>query len=244
MNVTVTLELFQPWAFGAGEAEAVIEGGITTVNGAPLLETPLTVTTTLPLEAPLGTDVVIEVAFQPVAVAVVPLNLIVLVPWLVPKFVPVIVTVLPAKPAEEERLVIDGVGITVNDKPLLARLFTVTTTFPVPAPLGTGTTIVVLDQLVGVAGVPLKATVLDPCVDPKLAPEIVMEVPLGPEVGDRLERDGGVLTVNDDPLLARPLTVTITFPVVAVLGTCTTIDVALQLLGAAATPLKVTVLVP
>jgi hypothetical protein len=41
-------------------------------------------------------------------------------------------------------------------------------------------------QLVAVAFVPLKLTVLVPCVPPKLLPAIVTEVPTAPEVGFRL----------------------------------------------------------
>ena len=51
-------------------------------------------------------------------------------------------------------------------------------------------------------------------------------------------------TVKATPLLAEPPTVTITFPVVAPLGTGATIEAELQLVGAASVPLKVTVLVP
>ena len=72
-----------------------MEGGITTVNPTPLLATPFTVTTILPEEAPLGTDVEIDVGLQPVATAAEPLNFTVLVPGVLPKFVPVIVTELP-----------------------------------------------------------------------------------------------------------------------------------------------------
>ena len=54
----------------------------------------------------------------------------------------------------------------------------------------------------------------------------------------------GAETVNDTPLLDTPLTVTTTLPVVAPVGTGATIDVALQLVGVAAVPLKVTVLLP
>ena len=42
---------------------------------------------------------------------------------------------------------------------------------------------VVALQLVGVASVPLNATVLLPCVAPKFVPEIVTEVPTAPEFG-------------------------------------------------------------
>ena len=66
-----------------------------------------------------------------------------------------------------------------------------TTTLPVVAPAGTGTTMLVADQLVGVAAVPLNLTVLVPCVAPKLVPVIVTAVPTGPLVGDRLVSVGG-----------------------------------------------------
>jgi hypothetical protein len=45
---------------------------------------------------------------------------------------------------------------------LLATPPTVTTTLPVVAPAGTGTTMLLADQVVGVAAVPLKVTVLVP----------------------------------------------------------------------------------
>jgi len=133
----------------------------------------------------------------------------------------------------------------VNETPLLACPPTVTTTLPVVAVLGTGTTMDVALQLVGVAAVPLNVTVLVPCVDPKFVPVPVTDVPTGPDVGDKLVMLGPlVVTVNETPLLARLLTVTITLPVVAPLGTGTTIEVALQLVGVAVVPLNFTVLVP
>jgi hypothetical protein len=66
---------------------------------------------------------------------------------------------------------------------LLTMPFTVTLTVPVVAPLGTCATMLVLLQLVGVAVVPLKVTVLLPCVAPKYDPVIVTDVPTGPEEG-------------------------------------------------------------
>lgn len=93
-------------------------------------------------------------------------------------------------------------GVTVNDTPLLGVPFTVTTTLPVVAPLGTGTTMEVVAQLVGVALVPLKDTVLDPCVAPKLVPEMVTDVPIGPEVGETPLMLGP--TVKFTPLLEPP----------------------------------------
>src|SRR5271169_2525884 len=74
-------------------------------------------------------------------------------------------------------------AVTVKLIPLLATPPTVTTRFPVVAPLGTGTTMLVPLQLVGVPGVPLNVTVLVPCVAPKFVPVIVTEVPTVPDVG-------------------------------------------------------------
>jgi hypothetical protein len=91
-----------------------------TVKITPALATPETVTTTFPVVAPVGTVVLMLVPLHAVAVAVVPLNLTVLVPCVVPKFVPVIVTAAPINPVPGERLVIAGVGRTVNALPLLS----------------------------------------------------------------------------------------------------------------------------
>ena len=103
-----------------------------------------------------------EVAVQLVGVAVVPLNVTVLLPWVLPKVVPAIVTEVPATPEGGDRLVM--CGVTVKLTALLATPPTVTTTLPVVAPLGTGTTMEAALQLVGVAAVPLKVTVLLPRV--------------------------------------------------------------------------------
>jgi hypothetical protein len=208
----------------------------------PLLATPPTVTTTGPVVAPDGTGTAIDVALQLVGVADVPLNVTVLVPCVAPKFVPVIVTDVPTGPDVGARLVMFGVGSTVNVTPLLATPLTVTMTGPVEAPFGTGITIDVAFQLVGVADVPLNVTVLVPWVAPKFVPVIVTAVPTGPDVGDRLVMIG--VTVNNTPLLGAPLAVTTTFPVDAPVGTGTTILVALQLVGVPGVPLKVTVLEP
>ena len=57
---------------------------------------------------------------------------------------------------------------------------------PSATPLGTGTTMLVLLQLVGVAEIPPKVTVLVPCVVPNPVPAMVTEVPIGPDAGVRL----------------------------------------------------------
>src|SRR2546428_2509920 len=75
---------------------------------------------------------------------------------------------------------------TVNATGLLARPLTVTTTFPVVAPSGTGTKMLVADQVVGVAATPLNVTVLVPLVAPKPVPAIVTAVATDPVVGERL----------------------------------------------------------
>src|SRR6266851_2126217 len=72
---------------------------------------------------------------------------------------------------------------TVKFTPLLDCAPTVTTTLPVAAPAGTGTVMLVALHAVGVAGVPLKVTVLVPWEAPKFAPPIIMEAPTGPEAG-------------------------------------------------------------
>src|SRR5438445_8225287 len=149
-------------------ASDVMLGVGNTVNVTPLLATPLTVTTTLPVVAPAGTGTTMLVADQLVGVAVVPLNFTVLVPCVAPKLVPVIVIEAPTAPLVGASDVMLGVGNTVNPTPLLATPPTVTTTLPVVAPAGTGTTMLVADQLVGVPTMPLKVTVLVPCVAPKL----------------------------------------------------------------------------
>ena len=157
-----------------------------------------------------------------------------------PKVVPVIVTESPTAPELGDSLL--TFGPTAKVTPLLANPPTVTTTDPVVAPEGTIVTMVVALQLVGAAAVPLNVTVLVPWVAPNVVPLIVTESPTTPEVGDRLLIFGP--TVKVTPLLADPPTVTTTAPVVAPGGTGATMVVALQLVGVAFVPLKVTVLVP
>ncbi len=222
----------------------LIDGERGTVNVTPLEATPLTVTITLPVVAPAGTAATIEVLLQLLTVAAVPLNLTVLEPCDEPKFVPVIVTDVPALPEVGDRLVMDGVGNTVNARPLLAIPPTVTTIFPLLAPEGTIATIEVLLQLLTVAAVPLNVTVLEPCVEPKLLPAIVTATPTGSEAGEILLIDGGTRTVNTIPLVGKPAMVTTTLPEVAPDGTTATIEVLLQLLTVAVFPLNVTVLEP
>ena len=165
--------------------------GLVTVKAMPLLARPPTVTTTLPVVVPFGTGTVMLVALQLVGVATMPLKVTLLVPWLVPKFEPMIITDAPMAPEVGLReVILGGITVTANGTPLLASPPTVTTTLPEVALAGTGTTILVLLQLVGDAAIPLNVTVLVPWVAPKLDPEMLTEVPTGPDVGLRFEIPG------------------------------------------------------
>jgi hypothetical protein len=224
----------------------VMLGGVKTVKFTPLLPTPFTVTTTLPVVDPAGTVAVMLLALHAVAVAVVPLNVTVLVPGVSPKFVPAITIEEPTVPLFGVRLVMLGVGSTVKGTPLLANPPTRTTILPLVANRGTGTTICVSLQLVGAAVVPLKFTTLDPCTGAKPVPVMVTEAPIGPELRERPVMLGVTpsVTVYRTPLPVKPLAVTTTFPVVAPTGTGTTMAVLFQLLGVAKVPLKLTVPLP
>jgi hypothetical protein len=105
----------------AGDGEMlVMVGGDVTVNDVPALGTPDTVTTIRPEVAPAGTLGTIFAAIQLVTfVTAVPLNRTVLVPWVPPKFDPLIVTVAPTDAGDGTALVIVGVGRSVNDELLL-----------------------------------------------------------------------------------------------------------------------------
>ena len=138
------------------------------VKFTPLLAKPPTVTTMLPAVAPLGTGTEIVVLVQFVGVAVVPLKLTVLLPCEPPKFVPVMFTEVPAGPDVGDTLLMPGV--TVKPNPFVEIPPTITTTLPVVAPAGTGTVMLPLLQFVGAPVVPLKLTVLLPCVAPNPVP--------------------------------------------------------------------------
>jgi hypothetical protein len=129
------------------------------------------------------------VAVQPVGMAAVPLKVTVLLPCVLPKYVPAMVTALPSDPEVGVRLEILA-EVTVKGIPSLAAPLMVTTTFPVVAPVGTGTVMLVSLQLVGVAVVPLNVTVLVARVAPKIVPLIVTEVPTAPVGGERTVIEG------------------------------------------------------
>lgn len=102
---------------------------------------------------------------------------------------------MPAGRAAGDKLETVGVAITVKTTPGLCIPLAVTTTLPVVVPAGTVATIEVALQLVTVVAlVPLKVTVLVPCVEPKFVPASVIDVPTGAAVGDRLVRVGPTIT--------------------------------------------------
>jgi hypothetical protein len=150
------------------------------------------VTTTFPVVAPVGTVAVMLLAVQLViVVAAVPLNFTLPVPCDGPKFDPAITMDEPIAPAfgvSDEML---GAAVTVNVTPLLAEP-TVTTTFPVVAPVGTVAVMLDAPQAVVVAVVPLNLTVLLPLVDPKFDPAITTDDPTAPVLGVRDEMLGVV----------------------------------------------------
>jgi len=99
-------------------------------------------------------------------------------------------------------------------------------------------------QLAIVEATPPSETVLVPCVVPKPDPEMVTNLPILPVVGDRPLMLSPSGTVKLRELLAIPLTITTTLPVVAPVGTGTTIEPEPQFVGVAEMPLYFTVLVP
>lgn len=117
----------------AGVTDMVKSGTVKVLS--LLLAIPLTVTTTAPVVAPLGTDATICVSLQLViVVAVTPLNVTVLVPWVAPKLRPVIVTDVPAEPEVGANEVIVGGGAVLRrmETLALAQFATARSGFPSP----------------------------------------------------------------------------------------------------------------
>jgi hypothetical protein len=238
-ELEIPASLLTCWTSDIGGPEEV------TVKPRPLLGAPETVTTTLPDVAPEGTGATMLVSLHEVGVAATPLKVMVLAPCVPPKFVPVMVIEVPITPEVGLRLVSVGGTVTVKFTPLLTIGVIVTVTGPLVAPAGTGAVICVSVQLLVLPPRPLKDTKLVrvPMVGPKFAPFMVTTVPTGPEVGLMLLITGGGVTVKGTPLLATPPTVTTTLPVVAPVGTGSTMLVALHVVGIPAVPLNVIVLV-
>jgi hypothetical protein len=220
-------------------------GGADTVKVAPFVEKPLTVATTLPVVAPVGTGATMLVPFHELGVPLVPLNVIALAT--VPKPAPEIVTGVPIGAGFGDIPVITG--IAKNDLELLMPPVILTTTSALPGGrlLGTGTTMVLLPQDDGFPVIPPIVTLLVPWAVPKFVPRIVSGEPTGeggPTVGEMLVMlGGGGKTVKDNWFVAISFTVTMRLPVVAPVGTGTVMESPAQVAGLAIVPLKVTTLV-
>ena len=211
---------------GAGTVKLVAEVPVPTA----------VVTTKGPIVAPTGTVVLIDVVVFVAIVAATPLNVTAVA---LPKFVPVIVTVVPTTPDTGEKLVIVGGPITVKLALLIpVPLGPVTLILPEDAPTGTVAVIDVAEITVNeVAGVVLKFTVVAPR---KLVPVIITAVPTIPDVGVKPVTVGtGTVKLVAD--VAVPATVvTRSGPVVAPIGTFALIAVAVLVMTVPAMPLKVT----
>src|SRR5688572_29332514 len=133
--------------------------------------------------------------------------------------------------------------VTVKFAALLSTPSTRTITGPVVVE-GTTAWIVVLLHCVGVAPTPLnrRLIVAGSYASPKFDPVIVTGVPTVPLTGCRF-KIVGTLTTKFIALLAAPLTFTTSGPAV-VTGTETWMEVSVQLVTGALTPLNVTVFVP
>src|SRR5438874_13608801 len=130
-NLTVLVPLVDPKLLAAIDTD-VPDGpelgdkvemtiGLATVKVTELLAVPLTVTITLaaPFESPDGTTATIDVLPQLVVEAVTPAKVTVLVPFVPPKFFPVIVTDVPEGPEVGEILVMLGAAASIHP---LARM--------------------------------------------------------------------------------------------------------------------------
>jgi hypothetical protein len=133
---------------------------------------------------------VIAVSDQEETVAAIPLN--VTGPWVVLKYFPLTVTVVPIFPEAGAREEIIG-GFTVKVLPADAPTEFVTTTGTAPAvtPVGTATLMVVsVHEAYEVTGTPPTVTLDEPWVAPKYLPLMVTDVPAVPKAGAREEVRG------------------------------------------------------
>ena len=150
------------------------------------------------------------VALQLVGVAVTPLKLTVLAPMRRAKIGARIVTDWPTGPEVGERLVMLGT-VTVKFTALLAVPPTVTTTFPVVAPLRHRNHDACRTPTRRLRRHSVEADRARAHRRAEAGARVVTDWPTGPEVGNRLVMLGTV-TVKLTPLLAVPPTVTTTLP--------------------------------
>ncbi len=160
------------------------------------------------------------------------------------KFVPVTITVAPMAPPSGVKTEIVGEPCTLKfDALLIVMPLTVMAIGPVVAPDGTVVVILVDDDAVTIAEIPLKVTKLLAGVVLKFVPAIVTGAPTAPFAGVNPVKVGVGATVKLFVLkMVMPLSVKEILPVVAPIGTVLVILVAAEAVTVAATPLKVKIL--
>lgn len=178
-----------------GVNEVIVGAGVVTVKLLVLVAVlPATVTEIVPVVAPMGTVVAIEVAVLAVTTAVVPLNLTVLLAGVVLKFVPVMVSVVPTKPEAGVKLVMMGrvPAVTMKTGPLVMTTHPmVNRTLYAPFPIeGTVAEMVVVVTAETGTSVDENFTTLSARIGLKSVPVMVIEVPVGPDVGETETRVG------------------------------------------------------
>jgi hypothetical protein len=228
-----------PTAPLVGEKLVIVGGASTSKLDALVTVTPLDITLIGPSEADAGTTATMVVALAEVTEALTPLNC---TTGEAPKLVPVTVTEAPGAPLVGEKLVMVGVGNTVNVPALVTVMpvpLTRTEMVPVVAPTGTVTVSEFAVAAVTVAKVPLKRTVLLAGIVLKLVPVIVTVAPTAPLVGEKLVMVGAGTTSKLEALVTvTPLDVTEMGPSAAPAGTVTVILFAEDAVTVAFTPLK------
>src|SRR5262249_19037585 len=101
----------------AGDIDVIVGAG-TTVKLTPLLLVLPELTTIFPVVAPEGTKAIMLLVVQLVTVALVPLNVTTLEPWVALKLEPVMVTEAPGAPVVGDKAEIVGAPMTENATPL------------------------------------------------------------------------------------------------------------------------------
>ena len=171
---------------------------------------PAVVTLNGPVVTPAGAVAWIEVAEATEKPAATPLNFTALAPV---KFVPVIVTTVPAAPLVGVKLAIVG-GTTKLAELVAVPPAVVTLSGPVVTPAGAVAWIEVVEATEKPAATPLNFTAVAPA---KFVPVIVTTVPAPPFVGVKLAIVGGT-TKFDELVAVPPGVVTLNGPVVTPAG--------------------------
>jgi hypothetical protein len=201
-----------------GVNDVIVGEGIN-VKPALVAVPPAVVTDTFP-DAPASTTAMMLVADTTInEAAAVPPKLTAVVPV---KFVPVIVTVVPAEPPVGVKFVIVG-GIAIVKLLALVTVLhpIVTLTVPVVAPAGTVVVMLVAVLAVGVAVTPLNLIMLLVGVRSKFVPVMVTVAPILPDVGAMDVTVGGGITVKIGvlhvpivvPLSAAPVAMAVLFTI-------------------------------